>query len=118
MSALAISASIGLMLLLVATFGVSLMKYPILWKYSRDAWRRAPANRRPRALAVGGSVMLITAVLGLVLALQPWGSDTIAWVVFAFAGAIFLWGLITAVSQAHRASRKTGRQHPSKRSEP
>jgi predicted permease len=92
MSPLAVLALIGVILLLAATVGVSLLKYPILWKYSRDAWRRAPAERRPRALAVGASVMLVSAVLGLILALQPWGSDTIAWVVFAFAAAIFLWG--------------------------
>ena len=118
MSPLAVLALIGVILLLVATMGVRLMIYPIFWKYSRDAWRRMPADRRPRALAAGAVVMLMSAVFGLLLALQPWGSDTIAWVVFAFAGAIFLWGLVTAVSQARRASRNAARRRSSNHPEP
>lgn len=117
MSPLAVLVLVGVTLLLVATMGVSLLKYPILWKYSRDAWSRTPADRRPRALAAGVSVMSVSAVLGLLLALQPWGSDTIAWVVFVFAGAIFVWGLVTAVSQARRASHSADRRRRSERSE-
>ena len=114
MSPLAVLALIGIILLLVATLGVSLMKYPILWKQSREAWHRIPADRRPRALAGAAFLILGGAVLGLLLALQPWGSDTIAWVFFTFAGAIFLFGLVTAVSEARRASRNAAHRKPSK----
>ena len=118
MSPLAALALIGILVLLLATLGVSLMKYPILWKHSRDAWRGMPPDRRPRALAAGAFVMLVSAVLGLLLALQPWGSDTIAWIVFAFAGALFLWSVITAVSQVRTGSRNAARRPSSKRSKP
>ena len=114
MSPLAVLALIGIILLLVATLGVSLMKYAILWKQSREAWHRIPADRRPRALAGAAFLILGGAVLGLLLALQPWGSDTIAWVFFAFAAVIFLFGLVTAVSQARRASRNAAHRKPSK----
>jgi predicted permease len=118
MSPLTVIALILVILLFLATLGASLMIYPIFWKYSRDAWRRIPADRRPRALAGGAFVVLVVAVFGLLLYLEPWGSDTIAWVVVTFAGAIFLWGLAIAVSQASRASRNTGRRRLSKHSEP
>jgi hypothetical protein len=118
MSPLAALALIGVLVLLPATLGVSLMKYPILWTHSRDAWRRMPPDRRPRALAAGAFVMFVSAVLGLLLALQPWGSDTIAWIVFAFAGAIFLWSVITAVSQVRAGSRNAARRPSSKRTKP
>ncbi|HEY4826262.1 MAG TPA: hypothetical protein VIH85_05820 [Solirubrobacteraceae bacterium] len=111
-------ALILVVLLFLATLGASLMIYPIFWKYSRDAWRRTPADRRPRAFAGGAFVIFLVAVLGLLLDLEPWGSDTIAWVVFTFAGAIFLWGLMIGASQARTASRNASRRKSSKHSEP
>ncbi len=109
MSVVSIVAVAAVVLLLVATLGVSLIIYPVVWWTVRDSWRRIPVERRPRALGAGAMVLAFSGVIAALLFIEPWGSHTIVWVMLVFAGSLACWGFGMALVQGVRASRRARR---------
>ena len=103
-------ALVAALVALAATLAV----YPAMFRAFTDGWRRIPPERRQRAWFGLGLMLVGFVVVAVLLILEPWGADTVVWVILVGGGATILVALTGAGAQAaidirrarrHRADR-------------
>jgi hypothetical protein len=95
---------------LLATLMGTLLMFPAMWEGFRDQWRRTPPDRRRRGV-VGGALAAAGLVVASALVIaEPWGRETILYVIGVGGGAVMLlcWAgvAVQAVQESRRAKRR------------
>jgi hypothetical protein len=85
---------IGLALLLIAVLAAQFLIFPTMWVGFRDQWRRTPPQNRRRGMAAGG-LAAVWIVVGMALSIaEPWGRDSIVYVLGVGGGSLTLLMLV------------------------
>jgi hypothetical protein len=95
------------------TLAGTLVIFPAMWQGFRDQWRRIPPENRPRAIG-GGVLTAILILVGSALGVaQPWGPDSVAYVILVGGGGLMVLILISVAVQGIQASpRERERRTP------
>lgn len=106
----AVAALVAVGVTLAATVAV----YPAVWRACRDQWRPIPPESRLRVWGGGGLAVLASAVIGVLLILQPFGPHTVVWVCLVGGGAFLVLVLVCVAAQAMLDTRRA-RAHRSQK---
>jgi protein-S-isoprenylcysteine O-methyltransferase Ste14 len=101
-----------LVLGLLMSVATSIVVLRVLWRATRDQWKRTPPERRPWAVAAGaGAVIFI--VVGLALSIAAlWGPHSAAFVFLIGGGGLMVVVLLAVAGQAVQDRRRAKRNPP------
>jgi drug/metabolite transporter (DMT)-like permease len=108
------AAVVGVVLVLgsLVSVATSVVVVRVLWRATRDQWKRTPPERTPRAVA-GGAAATIFIGVGIALAIAaPWGPHSFVYLLLAAAGGVMLVVLVGVPMQALRDTRRARRDRP------
>ena len=106
---------IAAVLLLAGTAAATVLVLPAMWQGFRSDYRRSPPGARRSGL-VGGALAAVWIAVGAGLGIaEPWGPETVLYVILIGGGAILL---ATTAAVAFHVRREMRRARAGKRADP
>jgi multisubunit Na+/H+ antiporter MnhB subunit len=91
----------------IAFFAATIHVYILLWRYTREQWRRSPPEHRrrsARASVIVGTVLVAMLVLTVA---APWGRNSIIYVIAVYGGVLITASMVSVVVRVVRETRRS-----------
>ena len=104
---------VGVLLVLgsLVSVAMSVVVVRVMWRATRDQWRRTPPARRPWTIGGAGTAIFIAVGVALAIA-APWGPHSVVYLFLIGGGGLMVVVLLAVTGQAVQDTRRARRNRP------
>jgi drug/metabolite transporter (DMT)-like permease len=103
---------VGVLLALgsLVSVAMSVVVVRLMWRATRDQWKRTPPERRPRAVAGAAGAALFIVVASALAIAAPWGPHSVVYILLIGGGGLTVLVLLAVAGQAVQDTRRAKRK--------